>query len=152
MLLETTARVPRVIVANKADLDAAWNDEDVAAEAVLRVSALTGDGLDALARGDRSRRCARRRARTAISPAVTNLRHVDLLTRARRGARPRGIGGARRGPEEFVLADINEARGLLEEITGARTPDDVLAQIFSQFLYWQIVVRSGLLQRHSTSS
>ena len=36
-------------------------------------------------------------------------------------------------PEEFVLADLNEARGICEEITGKRTSEDVLAAIFSRF-------------------
>jgi tRNA modification GTPase len=35
--------------------------------------------------------------------------------------------------EEFVLADLQTARQTLEEITGRRTPDDVLAHIFSRF-------------------
>jgi tRNA U34 5-carboxymethylaminomethyl modifying GTPase MnmE/TrmE len=36
-------------------------------------------------------------------------------------------------PEEFVLSDIHEARGRLEEVTGARSTDDVLAAIFAKF-------------------
>jgi tRNA U34 5-carboxymethylaminomethyl modifying GTPase MnmE/TrmE len=36
-------------------------------------------------------------------------------------------------PEEFVLADINDARALLEEVTGARTTDDLLGHIFASF-------------------
>ena len=67
-------------------------------------------------------------------PAVTNLRHVDLLERAGafERAAARAAAAARR-PEEFVLADLNEARALLEEITGARTADDLLGHIFASF-------------------
>jgi tRNA U34 5-carboxymethylaminomethyl modifying GTPase MnmE/TrmE len=36
-------------------------------------------------------------------------------------------------PEEFVVADVTEARRLLEEVTGARTPDEVLRAIFERF-------------------
>ena len=36
-------------------------------------------------------------------------------------------------PEEFVAADASEARMLLEEITGGRTPDDTLNAIFARF-------------------
>ena len=36
-------------------------------------------------------------------------------------------------PEEFVLADLHEARNRLEEVTGARTSDDVLNAIFAKF-------------------
>jgi tRNA U34 5-carboxymethylaminomethyl modifying GTPase MnmE/TrmE len=36
-------------------------------------------------------------------------------------------------PEEFVLADLQEARAAFEEITGKRAPDDLLIHIFSNF-------------------
>jgi tRNA modification GTPase len=35
--------------------------------------------------------------------------------------------------EEFVLADLSEAREALEEISGRRAPEDLLAHIFSRF-------------------
>jgi tRNA U34 5-carboxymethylaminomethyl modifying GTPase MnmE/TrmE len=35
--------------------------------------------------------------------------------------------------EEFVLADLQDARRAFEEISGRRTTDDVLAHIFSRF-------------------
>ena len=36
-------------------------------------------------------------------------------------------------PEEFLIADLGRAERALEELTGARTPEDVLAEIFSRF-------------------
>ena len=36
-------------------------------------------------------------------------------------------------PEEFVAADMTEARTMLEEITGHRTADDTLHAIFDRF-------------------
>ena len=128
-LLRDTASTRRLVVANKSDLPARWEDAAAGAGA-LRVSALTGAGMEDLsaallavlgARIDRD------------VPAVTNLRHADLLARAADAlerARAAASGGA---PEEFVLSDVNEARELLEEITGRRTPDDVLERIFSTF-------------------
>jgi len=35
--------------------------------------------------------------------------------------------------EEFVLADLQQARAILEEITGQRTTEDLLQHIFSRF-------------------
>lgn len=68
--------------------------------------------------------------------AVTNVRHIALLDRAR-GAleRARRAIDASQGmlSEEFVLADLQDARNALEEITGRRTPDDLLEHIFSRF-------------------
>ena len=36
-------------------------------------------------------------------------------------------------PEEFVAADLTDARGMLEEITGHRSVDDTLHAIFDRF-------------------
>ena len=48
----------------------------------------------------------------------------------RSGARARPPCGV---AEEFVLADLHEARACFDEVTGARTPDDVLQLIFERF-------------------
>jgi tRNA modification GTPase len=129
-ILGETAATPRVVVGNKSDLPAAWVDAE-ATSGVIRVSALTSAGLDRL----RTSLLATldRDPRERDVPAVTNLRHVELLTRAREAlvrAREAASAGV---PEEFVLADLNAARAQLEEVTGARTPDDVLGLIFSKF-------------------
>jgi tRNA modification GTPase len=129
-LLSVTASRPRVVVGNKLDLPGAWRVEDVGS-AVVCVSAVTGSGVDdlraamvdALAGGERLR----------DTPAVTNLRHAELLSKARTSLGRASAAAAARTPEEFVAADLHEARGLLEEVTGARTADDVLHAIFARF-------------------
>jgi tRNA modification GTPase len=67
---------------------------------------------------------------------VTNLRHVTLLERAREGLSrasasllDSGIGM----PEEFLLADLQEALDALQTITGRRSADDLLRHIFARF-------------------
>jgi tRNA modification GTPase len=117
-------------VVNQRDLAPAWA-ADALGGAVVAVSALTGEGMDALRaallsaiRGTESPRDV---------PAVTNLRHLDLLARAREALVRAATAAADGVPEEFVLADLNEARGLLEEMTGARTADDLLTSIFAKF-------------------
>jgi tRNA modification GTPase len=99
----------------------------------VQVSATTGAGLDDL----------RRAIVSALDfdpirdrPEITNARHIalverahDALTRARDAAL--AAGGAL--SEEFVLADLQEARTAFEEITGRRSPDDLLAHIFTRF-------------------
>jgi tRNA modification GTPase len=121
----------RLIVANKADLAAAWRESEV--PGAIAVSATTGAGLNEL----------RGRIAAALDvdlladrPAITNVRHIalvkrahDALTRARTAAL--ADGGAL--PEEFVLADLQDARTALEQVNGQRTTEDMLAHIFSRF-------------------
>ena len=126
-LLDDTASRRRLVVANKADLGC---DGD---PAFLRVSARTGEGVDALRAG------LVRALDVEVRddpPSITNLRHVALLERAHealsRAHAAAGAGGDALS-EEFVLADLADARAALEEISGRRTTDDVLAHIFSRF-------------------
>ena len=118
----------RHLLSGKADLPAAWHREDA-----LRVSARTGQGIEELIAA-----IHRALAGEALTdtPALTNARHIDLLTRARESLRMAGAAVSETHgalSEEFVLSDLQEARGLLEEITGRRTPDDVLVHVFERF-------------------
>jgi tRNA modification GTPase len=118
----------RVVVASKSDLPPAWRRDDA-----VRVSAKTGDGIQELV------------ARVVWSldlslgaepPALTNLRHIQLLSHARSSLeRAREAAAAEGGgmSEEFVLADLAEARRALEDIAGRRGADDLLAHVFQNF-------------------
>jgi tRNA modification GTPase len=121
--------IPRtLLVANKADLARTWSRKDA-----VEVSATAGSGIDDL----------RRRIVHALDvdfhsdrPAITNVRHIALVEQADRAlqrARSAVLDHGEALPEEFVLADLQEARGAFEEITGRRTSDDVLAHIFERF-------------------
>jgi tRNA modification GTPase len=119
--------VRKLVVANKGDLPAVWRPEGA-----ISVSATTGEGVDVL----------RRKIAEALDvdlladrPGITNVRHIALveqahgsLLRARAAA-----GGTAALPEEFVLADLQAARAALEEVTGRRASDDMLAHIFARF-------------------
>ena len=126
-LLEATGARRRVIVASKSDLRSAW---DEAAVGALPVSSLTDEGLGNLRQallGATGVDVLRDRA------PIANLRHVALLEKAREGV-ARAAEGAHAGiPEELVLADLHEARGRFDEITGARPQDEVLKVIFERF-------------------
>lgn len=117
-----------VIVGNKCDLPRlAETSEDLTV-----VSALTGEGIEALKRSILSR----------ISPAgewgaeadfITSIRHEQLLREClaslekARGAAAEGI------PHEMLLLDLYGALQPLDAITGATTADDILNRIFSTF-------------------
>jgi tRNA modification GTPase len=118
-----------IIVINKSDLIA--NKETL--DGAVSISALTGVGLDDL----------RRRILDALDvderrdrPAITNVRHIALVRRAHEAlTRARSALQARAGAlsEEFVLADLQDARAALEEVAGRRAPEELLEHIFARF-------------------
>jgi tRNA modification GTPase len=117
-----------IFVANKSDLQALWTRDDA-----VNVSAASGEGLDELV--------ARMLDALDVDPVadlpeITNVRHGALVKRAHADlvrARDAILAAGGSMPEEFVLADLQSARAALEEVTGRRTPDDVLVHIFSRF-------------------
>jgi tRNA modification GTPase len=118
----------RLNVLNKADILPRERPLDDA----IAVSAKTGDGLDALKRGILG---ALDVDPLADIPEVTNVRHVALLACVH-DALSRAANALLEQEslsEEFVLADLQQARGALDEIVGRRTPDDVLTHIFERF-------------------
>lgn len=127
LLSETMARA-RVVVANKCD-QPRHGVYDVAE--YVSVSAVTGEGIGALRDV-----IARELGVVAPSdtPAVSNVRHVALLERARQELETvRQLVTRDMPPEEFVLTHLHAAQGCFEEVVGTRTTDDVLAHIFSTF-------------------
>lgn len=118
----------RLIVANKIDLPAAWRRSDA-----VEISALTGEGMSTL----RTRIARVLDADPLVDrPTITNARHIALVQRALdalvRAASAAGAGGEALS-EEFVLADLQDARSALEEVTGRRAPEELLDHIFSRF-------------------
>ena len=126
VIAEASAR-PRILVASKADLPPAWSVR----EDTLAISAVNGSGLSELRSWIWSALCANEPDRDA--PAITNVRHVALLEHAQEALRRAIEAAAAAAPEEFVTADIREAREALEEITGTRTAEETLAAIFTRF-------------------
>jgi tRNA modification GTPase len=126
-LLAATAGQPRVVVASKADLEPQWNASEIGA---TPVSSLTDLGIDRL-REEMIRVAGAEPRRD--STAILNIRHTALVGRARQAAARARDAALQRVAEEFILADLHEARACFDEVTGARTPDDVLRVIFERF-------------------
>jgi tRNA modification GTPase len=126
VMTATTSRA-RVIVATKADLAHAWAAEPLHA---VTVSALTDSGVERL-RGEIVKALDIEPGRDRA--AIANVRHIDLMNRARRALSSAGAAAAAGASEEFVVADLHEARGAFDEIVGTRTAEDVLHAIFERF-------------------
>jgi len=124
---------PRLLVANKSDLGGVWSLDDLTpdGEAAVRISAVTGAGLDELRRRLADQLGAAEERRDP--PAISNVRHLHLVDRAIESL-ARATDAADRGAtEELLLAELSLARQALEELTGRRTPDDLLQHVFSRF-------------------
>ena len=101
---------------------------------VVSLSLKTGDGVGALRAAMHAALDVAEPLRDA--PMVTNVRHETLLRQAREAV-ARAVENLEQAgessSEELVLADVADARGALEEVTGRRTSEDVLRRIFEKF-------------------
>ena len=134
VVLEETSASSRVVVVNKVDRPEAWPSASLSPggdSGRVEVSARTGQGI--------------RRLRVALrqvllgdtgsreTPMVANVRHIEPLERAKGSLETAAEAVDQRAAEEFVLDDLQRARAAFEELTGKRTPDDVLHHIFERF-------------------
>ena len=132
-LLAQTAPADRVIVVNKVDLPAAWSadDPDAGDDPVVATSLRVPDGVAPVRGAIGARLLAGERWRDA--PALTNVRHIDLVERARTALEQAASAAAEGATEELILADLADASAALGEVTGRRTPEDLLELIFARF-------------------
>jgi tRNA modification GTPase len=126
-----TIDTKQLIVRNKSDIHAR-----LVRAGTLSTSATSGAGVPELRRAIAESLCATSESASRDRPEISNVRHIALVQRAhdaleRAAAAARHESGAL--PEEFVLADLQDARLALEEITGRRATEDMLAHIFSRF-------------------
>jgi tRNA modification GTPase len=130
--IEPPAGVPVLAVCNKIDLVGlpAGEYDTAGAAPEIRLSALTGDGVDLLR--ERLKRHAGY-AEGAAGAFSARRRHLDALDRA-----ALGVAAARRllaegQSVELAAEELRLAHCALTEITGEFTTDDLLARIFSEF-------------------
>ncbi len=99
---------------------------------MLPVSALTGEGIDAL----------RSAILEAVAPAgvfeqetgfITSLRHEQLLRESAAYLEKARQAVQSSIPHEMLLLDLYAALRPIDAITGATTADDILNRIFSTF-------------------
>ena len=132
-ILAEIRNLPRLIVLNKQDLppQAAVEKwllgQGVDEKELLRVSAVTGEGMQAL------RAAIRERAGEPGENALTLARHLRLARSAAESLR--GAAGAMRDevPLDLCAVDLNDALAALGEITGENVDEALLDEVFSSF-------------------
>jgi len=123
-----------IVVVNKIDLRAAADDGRILSQARrVRVSALTGEGLDLLEDAI-VETVFSGQVETSRLPLVSNPRHCDILRRAlSQVVAATESHRARADAADLVAVDLAAAISALGEITGETVSEDVLAAIFSNF-------------------
>jgi len=114
-----------LIVASKADLEGVWHEAEVG-QAVLRVSAATGGGLDALKEAVREKLVGDVGAGELW---LTNERQVQALRETREL-----LERAKDAHDDLAALDLEEALRVLAELTGrGEIAEETLAHIFANF-------------------
>src|SRR6185503_15358988 len=117
-----------MIVANKSDLRRV-ND---AADLWTTVSALTGEGIEALRVGILNS-VVPEGVVEQESGFITSLRHEQLLRESLQYLAKAREASMANIPHEMLLLDMYSALRPIDAITGATTADDILNRIFSTF-------------------
>ncbi|MGA8596918.1 MAG: tRNA uridine-5-carboxymethylaminomethyl(34) synthesis GTPase MnmE [Bryobacteraceae bacterium] len=127
-LLKRFADRKPLVVGNKSDL----SGESPGLEELLRVSALTGVGVEQL-RAEILARLAPDGLAAPESGSITSLRHQQLLGESMKALDNAGRAVEFGIPHEMVLIDLYAALRPIDAVTGATTVDDILNRIFSTF-------------------
>jgi len=135
-IMEKARGGKRLIILNKIDLppglDQRTLDRDVNGAPIVRISALTGEGIPELCRAIEAVVMAGE-GDLGASHAVPNLRHQKALEDSREFFR-QAMANTRAGlPPEIIAADLQSGLDALGEITGETATGEVLERIFSEF-------------------
>lgn len=116
-----------LVVSNKADL---VPSSDVSRE-TLRVSALTGEGMDTLV--ERLTALIPDRIADQPPPLITRRRHRERLREAREHLAEAGVILEREGLAELAAEEIRLAIRALSQLLGSIGVEEVLGEVFSRF-------------------
>ena len=135
-LLKEVNKKTTIVVINKIDLPPKLNEKKINSIfkrlSKVNVSALTGEGFKKLNKAIVNKIIDKK---TDISPTsiIPNLRHKTTLTKAvnlLENASTNLISGL---PLEIIAADLSWAKDAIDEITGNKTNEEILNNIFNRF-------------------
>lgn len=127
----------KVVILNKNDLPQEISVDEVKNrfmnDRIVSISALKGEGIDALKKTIYSCLVQRDFRSTPEYPIVANIRHKDALVRIRDNL-SNAVKGMEEGTSiEFIAFEIRSALEALGEIVGETTSEEILNRIFDQF-------------------
>lgn len=128
-LKDELSEIPTITIRNKADLrndGVGW--QTVNGERVIAISAKTGDGVDLLKEALLD--AVGRSADQGEGVFAARSRHLDALGRCKAHL---DVAETLQGEVEFLAEELRYAEAELGDITGSRTADDLLGEIFRSF-------------------
>jgi tRNA modification GTPase len=131
-VLQKTAKMPHVLVINKADLPQAIDTAALNGAPKVFVSAKTGEGVNDL-RNTLRAFLMERETHLADDVLLTNTRQHETISRAIRSLDAATGALDSHVPHEMVLLDLYDGLSALNELTGEVVTDDILDRIFSTF-------------------
>ena len=131
--LDATSDMLRIIVVNKADLDAAWELDDLGAARARRVSAKFDLGVEELAE-EVGASLTGGRPEPKPGDVVVSARQAQALERCLQAAQRAAMGlGSEDVQPELVSLDLAESLSALGEVDGKDAPDQVIEAVFRDF-------------------
>jgi len=132
LLAEAVGKAPTVLVRTKCDRPALPLPElPVRPAAVVALSALTGEGLDAL--GEAVRALYPEDPSVQAGEILTNARQADAVGRALQSVEAAQRALAEGFPPDAVLTETEEAMSALGELSGKTVREDITERIFERF-------------------
>ncbi len=134
LIMEAVTGCRVILIVNKSDLpQLAELPEELEATKAVRISARAGDGIDELRETIFSMFIREGVLEGRDYSALSQVRHRDVLERARERLVSFLDGFGSGMGLEFSALDLRDALYSLGEVTGETTPDDILDEIFSRF-------------------
>jgi tRNA modification GTPase len=130
---------PLLVALNQSDRGVRVSDAEVlglldgAPRRVVRVSATSGDGVDAVRAALAELLGSHDAGEASAGHAVANPRHADALGRARAALERATATACEGAPGEIVAIELRDAIAAIGEVTGKAIAEDLLERIFSRF-------------------
>ncbi len=125
-LIELIGNKPHIFVANKSDLAAMWQKEDI-----VYISAKNKQGL--LELKDAIYKATAIDTFSLNNPTLNNLRQINLMERAKKSLNNAYTSCLNQMDVALIEIDLKDAFDALGEITGEAYPDELITALFTKF-------------------